>query len=599
MEKSLSENFRRLLVIHRLRFFKGFLLLLTSNLLLIFNPLMLRQAVLMVSPEGSDSQEKASPLIKWVFGTYAESVWVWGAFLFLIAFASAVFKYLMRLEFISISREIELDIRSTLFQRMQQQSMAFYHKYGTGDLLSRLTNDIAAYRDVLGPGVLYPLFVLTLVIPGYIALFTISASMGFVALLPILIIPLINSKTRKTIFHYSVLVQGTLGKMSSMVQENFSSARIIKSYVKENIVFQRFCDICKKFAGLSLKLAFWQGSLYPLFSLIARSTTLLLVIFSGIVILREWKVLTTADFISFMWIQSYIFFPLLMLGWLIPIYERGRAAYQRLHEIYDEPIEIKEVPGASKKIHPLAEIEFRRLSFRYPKSNVQALSNINLKIKGGSFVGITGPVGAGKTTLFRLLNREYEVPAGMILIDGFDIHEYPLTSFQQQIVTVEQIPFLFSKSIAENVKFGKIDASQEDLEIVSRYADLHETVLEFPEQYDTMVGERGVTLSGGQKQRLAMARAFLVNRSILLLDDIFSAVDFATEQRIFTAMKEAFKGKTVLLITHRVSVLDGMDRVIYMKEGAVVEEGTPKELLEKEGSYAALVELQRLEHGIK
>ncbi|HEY4832070.1 MAG TPA: ATP-binding cassette domain-containing protein, partial [Waddliaceae bacterium] len=241
-----------------------------------------------------------------------------------------------------------------------------------------------------------------------------------------------------------------------------------------------------------------------------------------------------------------------------------------------------------------ADIELRGLTFRYPNSTVFALFNITLTIKGGQFIGITGPIGAGKTTLFRLLNREYEIPYNMILIDGHDIHKYPLSSFYQQVVTVEQIPFLFSKSISENVKFGRRNASQEDLETVTRYADFHETVLEFPEQYETMVGERGVTLSGGQKQRLAMARAFLVDRSILLLDDVFSSVDFATEQRIFNAMRESFLGKTVLLITHRVSVLDKMDRIIYMKEGIVVEEGSPDQLTRKGGSYAALVELQRL-----
>jgi ATP-binding cassette subfamily B multidrug efflux pump len=568
-------------------------MLLTSNILLIVNPLVFRQAVLVLSEH---AERDRANIFSSLFGSYERSIWPWTALLILIASISSLFKYWMRLGFVSISRDVEKDTRSILFQRIQQQSMAFYHKYGTGELLSRLTNDISAYRDILGPGIMYPLFVLTIIIPGLIALFLISKSMTLVAIIPLLIIPFANEIARKKIFSLSSLVQMTLGKISSMVQEHFSAIRIIKNFVIENEIFYLFCQISKAFSRMSLRLAFWEGSVFPFFTFLAKTTTLILVMFAGVLILKEWDVLSAADFISFMWIQSYIFYPILMLGWLVPIYEKGRAAYQRLVEIYDEPIEVKDILGAIRKIPTGANIEFKGLTFSYPHTNAVVLFNINLTIKGEQFVGITGPVGAGKTTLFRLLNREYEIPHNMILIDGHDIHEYPLSSFYQQVVTVEQLPFLFSKSIAENVKFGRRNASQEDIETVSRYADFHETVLEFPEQYETMVGERGVTLSGGQKQRLAMARAFLVNRSILLLDDVFSAVDFATEQRIFNAMRESFSSKTVLLITHRVSVLEKMDRIIYMKEGVVVEEGSPNELTRKGGSYAALVELQHMQH---
>jgi ATP-binding cassette subfamily B protein len=223
---------------------------------------------------------------------------------------------------------------------------------------------------------------------------------------------------------------------------------------------------------------------------------------------------------------------------------------------------------------------------------------LTFNIKGGSFVGITGPIGSGKSTLFRLLSREYEIPRGMIYIGGKDIHDYPLEAFSKSMVTVEQIPFLFSKTIAENVMFGRDSASQAEIELVSRHADLHETVMEFPQQYDTVVGERGVTLSGGQKQRIVMARAFLVNRSILLLDDIFSAVDMGTERRIFDRMKSNFEGRTVLLITHRVSILEQLDRVIYMQDGKIVEDGSPAQLVQKKGYYAALHDLQSIERSL-
>jgi ATP-binding cassette subfamily B multidrug efflux pump len=281
-----------------------------------------------------------------------------------------------------------------------------------------------------------------------------------------------------------------------------------------------------------------------------------------------------------------------MLGWVLPIYERGRAAYARLIEIYEEPNEVKTEAKSKLTISSKADLVIKNLTFFYPGSAKAALSHFNLHIQGGSFVGVTGPVGAGKTTLLHILNREYEVPKGTFFIGHHEVHEYPLEAFRAQMVAVEQAAFLFYRSVAENVRFGRMEASQEEIEIVSRYADLHDTVMDFPAQYDTLVGERGMTLSGGQKQRVAVARALLVNRSILLLDDIFSAVDTATERRIFEAINRHFKGKTVLLVTHRVSVLEQMDRVVYMMGGKVVEDGTPAELKAKQGHYAALVGLQ-------
>jgi len=314
---------------------------------------------------------------------------------------------------------------------------------------------------------------------------------------------------------------------------------------------------------------------------------------AALIVFQAWGTLNTADFATFMWIQSYIFFPVLMLAWVMPIYARGRASYERLLEIYEEPVEVKDQKVLRQIIPQKSDIEFNHLTFSYPSSERSVLNDFNLHIKSGTFVGITGQVGSGKTTLFRLLNREYEVPYGKISIGGHDIHDYPLEAFGKSIVTVEQLPFLFSRTISENVRFGKEEALMDEVQLVSKYADLHETVLDFPEQYETIIGERGVTLSGGQKQRVAMARAFLVNGDILLLDDIFSAVDAKTASRIFEGIKNKFKDKTILMVTHRISILEMMDRVIYMEEGCLVEDGTPEKLRKLNGKYAAMLDLQK------
>lgn len=594
MEKNLFANLKALIGHYRWRFAKAFLMVLLSNCLLILNPLVFRQAVMRLDVNGEKPEGFLDEILRWILGAHIQAIGAWGILLFAISLLSAYFKYRMRYDFISVSRDAERQLRSKLFEKIQKQSMSFFDHHGVGELLSRLTNDISAYRDVLGPGIMYPLFFLTLAVPGMLALFSISTKLALISLIPLLIIPILNSAVRQKIYDISYRVQKGLADLSNIVQEQYSGVRIIKSYVIESILSQRFKEFCRNLIHLNLRLANYQGLLFPFFALLTKLVTVILVLFSAVIILGGWGSLSTADFISFMWLQSYIFFPVLMFAWVLPIYERGRAAYDRLVEIYDEPIEVKEGTTSHLTIPALADIHFNHLSFHYPNSNDRILSDVNLLIKGGSLVGITGPVGSGKSTLFRLLNREYEIPKGMILINGRDIHDYPLESFSREVVSVEQAPFLFSRSVADNVKFGKEDASFEDLEMVSKFADLHDTILGFPEQYETMIGERGVTLSGGQKQRVAMARAFLVDRSILLFDDIFSAVDASTEKRIFQAIKTKFIKKTILFITHRVSILEEMDRVIYMKEGRVIEDGTPSELLKQQGSYAALVELQRL-----
>jgi ATP-binding cassette subfamily B protein len=473
--------------------------------------------------------------------------------------------------------------------------MAFYDRHGIGELLSTLTNDIAAYREVLGPGILYPLFFLTITGPGLLALASISPILAVISLVPLLLIPALNALMRHKVYKASYAAQKGLADLSNMAQEHYSGIRIVKGYVAERSLGKRFDVLSRSLIDLNFKLGCYQGLLFPFFTLLTKLVTVTLVLFSGLIILKAWATLSIADFISFMWIQSYIFFPVLMLAWVLPLYERGRSAYNRLLEVYNEPVEVQDVARDPLEIPANAGISFSHLSFKYPLSDRLVLQDFSLSIKGGSFVGITGPVGAGKTTLFRLLNREYEVGQGKIMVDGRDIHDYPLDAFRNQIVTVEQIPFLFSRSIADNVRFGREEASLQEIEIVSQYADLHDTVLGFPEQYDTMIGERGLTLSGGQRQRVAMARAFLLNRSILLLDDIFSAVDTQTQRRIFASMQANFAGKTVLLITHRISILEAMDRVLYMSGGKIIEDGSPQQLLEKNGYYAALAALQGVE----
>jgi len=596
MDESLFLNIQKILRRYRKRFAIAFSMVLISNLLMVFNPLIFRQAVMAIDSNTGDPEGILHVIFLNLYGSSYHNIWVWAATLLFIAGLAAYFKYRMRVRFISISREEERRVRELIFEKVQMQSRKFYDDHTIGELISFLTNDIAVYREVLGPGIMYPIYCITLLLPGISALFLISPPLAILSLLPLLLIPLLNGTVRRYIYNYSLKVQTKIAILSGTVQEHFSGIRIIKSYGAEGNISHTFNEMSKKLVRDNMYLACLQGLLYPLFTLITKITTIFLVILSGGIILKGWSQLSTADFISFMWIQSYIYIPVLMLGWVLPVYERGRAAYDRLNDAFSEPIEVEDNSTSKFKIDKMASIRLSNLTFAYPHKTNTVLDDISLEIEGGTFVGITGPVGSGKSTLFKLIDREYKVPDGVISIGGRDIHEYPLSAFHEEIISVEQIPFLFSKTIAENVGFGDEQVSSEAIEIVAKHADLHETIVEFPKQYETIVGERGMKLSGGQKQRVAIARAFLVDRSILLLDDIFSAVDSETEKRIFASLKKYFKGKTILLITHRVSILDKLDRVIYLDKGKIIEDGPPQELKKRKGHYWALSELQRLDN---
>jgi ATP-binding cassette subfamily B multidrug efflux pump len=594
MEKDLYSNLLVVTWRNRRRLSVAFLTVLISNGLLVFLPLLFRQAVLSVVPATAREGTGVSFIIAQALGLWASSVYVWMGLLTIVALTSAYFMYRMRVEFVAVSRNVEREVRSKIFDRLQAQSRAFYDRHHVGDLMSVLTNDMTAYREVLGPGIMYPLYFSTMVIPAMFALFSISPSMALISLLPILVLPLFILVTQRKVYRTSKEVQDVLGEMSTFAQEHFSAIRLIKSSASEKRSLELFNLQGDHYFRLNIWLAALRGLFFPFLTLFTKVITLGLVLFTGYSLYYQLSQISDADFVSFMWIQSNVFGPVLFLGWVLPIYQRGSAAYTRLISLYDEPIEVQNGPVTDIKNPAEADITFKELTFTYPGGSTPALHNINLTIKAGSFVGITGPVASGKTTLFRLLNREYEIPSGRIFIGDVDIRDYHVESLRRCIGVVEQAPFLFSKTVAENVGIGLDTPSMEEIEDVARMAELHESVLAFPSQYATVVGERGVRLSGGQRQRVAIARTFLVNRPIVLLDDIFSAVDAETERRIFGHMRETFSGRTVLLVTHRTTLLQQMDRVLYMSDGRILEDGTHVDLMEKQGRYAALVDLQSL-----
>jgi ATP-binding cassette subfamily B multidrug efflux pump len=580
MEKTLLLNVFSTAKRHWRRYFVSVLLAAIANILLIINPLVLRSAI--TSLQQSYSWHS---LTGWVF------------LMLCIAGGATFFQFKMRFGFISLSREVEEKMRLELFTKLQSQTPAFYDRHPIGGLMSRMTNDLENYRSVLGPGIIYPIYFITLVGPAMVAMAYISPSLTLIAAIPILLLPVGMTLLRSMTYETSMAVQRSLATMSTVVHEHYSGMRIVKGYGMEKGALARFFALCHHYLKVSIRLAFINGILFPILTLVTKLVTVFLVIAAGYVISHSWNVLSPADFASFMWIQSFVFLPVMMLGWAFPIYVHGSAAYARLVEIYDQPIEVQQSSNPLESISSKAPISFHGLTFSFPKAASPALLNIKLSLSPGEFVGITGPVGSGKTTLLRLLMREYEISHGLISIGDRDIHDYSHDALRDHFAYVEQHPFLFSTTLRENLLYGNPHATDEELYEALVAADLQKDIDTFPQGYDTVIGERGVNLSGGQKQRLALARAFLSQRPVLLLDDVFSSVDAETERHIFAKMRAMFSQHTIVLITHRVAILHQMDRVVTILQGQIAEEGTPQQLLARRGFYNTLYELQHLNHG--
>jgi ATP-binding cassette, subfamily B, multidrug efflux pump len=543
------------------------LALLLANALMICNPMLFRRAVAQFDAGGERLQAA-----------------LWGIVLVAIGTLSSLFQYRMRVGFISVSRDAEADLRMTLFQRMQRQTQSFFDRYRVGDLMSRLTNDVAIYREVVGPGLMYPASFLAITLPAVIAMGVISPPMTLLALVPILVIPPLMLSIRRTVYATSTKLQEALSDMNTLVQEDYSSIRLVKSYGQEEAFSSRFAQLCRRYFSQALRLVAVESIFFPLMGLIGKLTTV------GLVAMIGFIAVTTADAASFMWIQSYLLVPVLMMGWILPLYQRGRGAYDRLVRVHKEPPDVFNHDGGTLTLSSAPGLTIRDLTFTHPESVRPALDDLSMEVPSGAIVGITGPPGSGKTTLLHLLHRDYPLPAGPIQLAGEEIHRYELHGLRRSIAVVEEHPFLFSMTVAENIALARPEASPEEIERAARLAQVHDEIVAFPRGYETVVGERGITLSGGQRQRVALARALLLQAPLLLFDDIFSALDAGAAQRVLTALR-TLENTTTLLVTHRIPILQQTDRVYVLQEGRLVQEGPPAELTT--GPYASLVELDQ------
>jgi ATP-binding cassette subfamily B protein len=512
----------------------------------------------------------------------------------LAALAQGILRTCSRALIFNAGRNVEYDLRNDLFAHLQKLPLSFYHARRTGDLMSRVINDISAVRVMLGPGVLnfanaplYYVYALALML-------SMDVRMTLAALAPFPLLMYAAAKFRGRIMKSSLEVQQQMSALSSHVQENLSGMHVVKAYAQEKYQTQQFVALNEEFRIKGLEMARMRGIVTPLMQGINGLTVVIVIWYGGVRVARG--DLLVADIVAFIAYLNVLAWPTAAFGWMLSLVERGRAAMKRLEEVLNTQPAIASLPGAL----PLAElqkgIEFRGVSFAYEhQSNGHPiLENISFSLPIGKTVALVGRIGSGKSTLAQLVPRLFDASSGEVLIDGQDVRTLSLRDLRKRLGYVPQEPFLFSTSLRRNLSFGRDDVSDQDLQRAVRIARLERDLESFPQGLDTVVGERGVTLSGGQKQRATLARALAIDPPVLILDDCLSSVDAQTEAEILQGLRSILEEKTCLIISHRISAVKDADEILVFEDGRILERGSHHQLVERGGLYAELHQQQRL-----